>query len=103
MNNCRLKDKVLKLGKLSVNLQTKNFHPYLHPYPGKNKEERLKTWYDHFKSLLGPEQPDIDISDDYFNRKISNYLPIDTGKFQFIMKVLDKYLSKHTKNNPNLL
>ena len=35
-----------------------------------NKEEQLKTWYDYFKSLLGPEPPDVDISDDYFNRKI---------------------------------
>ena len=38
---------------------------------GNTKEERLKTWYDHLKSLLGPEPPDVDISDDYFNRKIS--------------------------------
>ena len=43
------------------------------------KEERPKTWHDHFKSLLGYEPPDVDVSDNYFNRKISNHLPIDTG------------------------
>ena len=37
---------------------------------GDTKKVRLKTWYDHLKSLLGPEPPDVDISDDYFNRKI---------------------------------
>ena len=63
---------------------------------GDTNEGQLKTWYDHFKSLLGPEPPDVDISDDYFNRKISNHLPIDTG--QFTMKELDKCLSKLTKS-----
>ena len=63
---------------------------------GDTNEGQLKTWYDHFKSLLGPEPPDVDISDDYFNRKISNHLPIDIG--QFTMKELDNCLSKLTKS-----
>ena len=46
---------------------------------GDTKDGRLKTWNDHFKSLLGPEASEVDISDDYFNRKISNHLPINTG------------------------
>ena len=45
--------------------------------------------------MLGPEPPNVDISDDYFNRKISN-LPIDTG--QFSIKELDKCVPKLTKS-----
>ena len=63
---------------------------------GDTKDGWLRTWYDHFKSLLGPEPSDLDALDKYFNRKISNHLPIDTG--QFIMKELDKYLSKLDKS-----
>ena len=47
---------------------------------GNTKEERPKTWHDHFKSLLGCEPPDVDVSDNYFNRKISNHLSIDTDQ-----------------------
>ena len=46
--------------------------------------------------MFGPEPPDVHISDDYFNRKISSHPPIDTG--QFTTKQLDKCLSKLTKN-----
>ena len=46
--------------------------------------------------MLGPKPLDVDISDDYFNRKISNHLPIDTC--QFTMKEIDKCLSKPTKS-----
>ena len=63
---------------------------------GNTKEKQLKTWHDHFKSLLGPEPPDVGITNYYFNRKISNHLPIDTG--QFTKKEFNKCLSKLTKN-----
>ena len=60
------------------------------------KKKRLKTWYDNFKSLLGHEPPNVDISDDYFNRKISNHLSSDAG--QFSIKELDNCYPKLTKN-----
>ena len=46
--------------------------------------------------MLGPDPPNVEISDGYFSRKISNHLPIDTG--QFTIKELDKWLSKLTKS-----
>ena len=53
--------------------------------------------------LFGSEPLDVHISDDYFNKKLSNPLSLDIGQFQFTIKVLDKCLSKHTKNNSKLL
>ena len=93
--DCKLKDKVPKLWKLSLKLTNQKYSP-LSKVKGHTKEERLNTWYDHLESLLGPEPPDVDISDDYFNRKIPNQLTIDTG--QFTMKEHDKCLSNLTKS-----
>ena len=50
---------------------------------GANSKERLDKWFQHFKNLLGT--PEIDTSsfetDPFFNKKISNPLPISTKPF----------------------
>ena len=50
---------------------------------GANSKERLYKWFQHFKNLLGT--PEIDTSsfetDPFFNKKISNPLPISTKPF----------------------
>ena len=50
---------------------------------GANSKERLDKWFQHFKNLLGT--PEIDTSsfetDPFFNKKISNPLPISTNPF----------------------
>ena len=85
---------------MTAGWKTKKSSP-LSKVKGDTKEERLKIWYDHLKSLLGPEPLDVDISDDYINRKISNHLPIDTGPFT--MKELDKCLSQNLPQAKHLV
>ena len=60
---------------------------------GNTKDERLKNWYDHFKNLLGSEESnEIELTDDFYNQKVSDLLPIDTHPFT--MQELEKCLKK---------
>ncbi|XP_063694379.1 uncharacterized protein LOC134826046 [Bolinopsis microptera] len=44
--------------------------------PGGTTEERLNIWFEHFKSLLGTEQPPPDLTLPFFNQRVSDTLPI---------------------------
>ena len=47
---------------------------------GNAKDEQLKTWYDHFKSLLGPEPPS--------NPALTFQMITSTEKFQIIFQLI---------------
>ncbi len=49
--------------------------------PGNDSSERLDTWYTHFNNLLGAEPPDVDLTDPFYNQKVSDPLPIDCSAF----------------------
>ena len=49
--------------------------------PGETSEDRLKTWHQHFKSLLGTEPPTPDLSSPFFNSRVSDTLPISCSPF----------------------
>ena len=49
--------------------------------PGNNSSDRLQVWYDHFKSLLGDDQPPPDLLNPFFNNKVSDELPISCEPF----------------------
>jgi exonuclease III len=61
-------------------LSGNNSAPY-NKIPGENSTERLKVWYDHFKSLLGEELPGPDLSTPFFNNRVSDELSIDCSPF----------------------
>ena len=48
---------------------------------GSSTTERLQSWYQHFSILLGSTAPEIDLSDPFYNHKISDPLPINTRPF----------------------
>ena len=63
---------------------------------GPSKTERTQSWYNHFKSLLGKENPDArDLSSTFFNHKVSDSLPINTS--QFMLEELQTCLAKMSK------
>ena len=47
---------------------------------GRNKEERTRNWYNHFKQLLG-EEPNIDEEDEEINTVIDDNV-FRTGQFE---------------------
>ena len=57
-----------------------NTAPY-NKIPGQDSTERLKVWFDHFKSLLGEDLPSPDLTATFFNNRVSDDLPIDCSPF----------------------
>lgn len=63
---------------------------------GDTTQEQLNKWFDHFSTLLGsPVQQSVDLEDHFYNRKVSDSLPIDTSLFtreelQSVLKNLNK-------------
>ena len=48
---------------------------------GDTAEERRENWFKHFKDLLGSPVPASDTEDPFFNQKVCDPLPINTGPF----------------------
>ena len=66
---------------------------------GVSKTKRIKSWYNHFKNLLGKENPDApNLSSAFFNQRVSDPLPINTN--QFMLDELLTCLAKMSKQKP---
>lgn len=70
---------------------------------GDTSEERLNNWFDHFNSLLGkPNQNNLNLDEPFFNQKISDTLPIQTGPFTMEeLQVSLKRLKTHKTPGPD--
>ena len=69
--------------------------------PGGTSEERLNVWYEHFKNLLGTPPPDPDLSDPFFNNKVSEPLPISCDPFTY-QELLNVIHTIKTSKSPGL-
>ena len=81
-------------------LTSSNTVPYS-KVPGGTTEQRLDIWFEHFKSLLGSEQPAPDLTLPFFNHRVSDTLPISCTPFS--LSELDDVLgSMKSSKSPGL-
>ena len=66
--------------KIIRDITTSNTVPFC-KVPGDTSEERLKVWQNHFETLLGSHPPVPDLTDEFFNNKVSETLPISCEAF----------------------
>ena len=72
--------------------------------PGVSGEERLKVWENHFKTLLGAGQAPTDLSDPFFNKPVSETLPINCDPFTIgeLLAVVKKLQSSKSSGLDNI-
>lgn len=85
-------------------LTSSNTVPYS-KVPGGNTEQRLNIWFEHFKSLLGSEQPTPDLTAPFFNSPVAKNLPISCKPFcalelDIVLKSLNSSKSPGLDNIP---
>ena len=85
-------------------LTSTNTVPYS-KVPGGTTEQRLNIWFEHFKSLLGSEQPTPDLSIPFFNQRVADNLPISCKPFcalelEVVLKSLNSSKSPGLDNIP---
>ena len=69
---------------------------------GATKADRLSTWFNHFKQLLGPTEVETDVTSEFFNHQIAEDLPIETSPFtEDELIVCLKKLSRQKASGPD--
>ena len=73
--------------------------------PGGTTEERLNIWFEHFKSLLGSEQPTPDLNSQFFNQRVAETQPISCNPFcelelELVLKHMNSSKSPGLDNIP---